>query len=372
MRSRRSKFLNPVLISLILFGLLSMLLSPSPVYSQTKKPLATNLDIILVIDQSETMYYRNDPDHWRIVMAELFTDLLGVDQSGGSHQLGILMFGSGIEWVSHLVPVDNPANRDAIKTNLKKYDIPMIATNIPAAIEAAQTELDTNGRTGSKKAIIFLSDGFCELPEATTDDPNLVCNQMIYQLINRQNQDNYPIFTIALTQDAFRQDPTFSTYKNLWQEIAGETGGLYFEPETAQDDLLNVYTQIIRFLLGLPEPSETPVPQTAPIEIQFDVPAGLSQIIFTAIKFSSGVSTEVIRPSGETIRQGGSYPDVKYTRSTSTDVYSVTSPEEGTWIVKLNGEGTALIETIQFPSDLLTVQYTLPGATFPQGKPMDK
>lgn len=337
-----------------------------------------DLDIILVIDQSNSMFYQNDPwrgcdqgpckyPGWRIVMANLFVDLLGIDQSGPSHQLGILMFGYKNEWVSHLADISQVSTRENIKIELKEKNVFMVTTHIPEAIEAAQAELDSRGRDGSKKAIVFLSDGVCQYRDNPPPEEVADCNRRIDDLVSGSN---YPVYTIALTEEAFQGGELFQVYKNIWQQIAAETGGLYFEPKKAEGELLRVYTKIIEHLLGLP-PDETRPPVESPIEIQFDIPDRLLQVIFSVIKYEDTVETSIIRPDGTLIDPSNLLGDVRLSKSSLTDVYSVFKPDPGTWTVRLTGRGKANIIKIQFPLDTLKVNQFSPTAFHPAGKPMD-
>ena len=367
----KSKFWK-ILSGLLLTGIL---LTSTPQWQSAygqETPTVPNLDIILIIDQSQSMYYRNDPQSWRIVMADLFVDLLGVDQSGASHRLGILLFGDPqkVKWISQLSDISTPGTRQNIKLSLDTNNKNMGSTWVPDAIRAAQEELDKNGRPNAKKAIVFLSDGYCQINDPPTTEEIELCNREIDLLITRESKPLYPIYTIALTEAAFNIDKRFGIYENLWQQIASQTGALYFKPKKAEGDLLAVYMKIIYHLLNLPS-EDLQEPVSVPIEVNFDVPDGLLQIVFSVIKYDKGVITEIIRPDGSIIRPDNLSSDVKLSSSAQTDVYSVLKPVGGKWIVRLSGRGKASILTVRYPVRKYTVVKILPGVTHPWGKPMD-
>src|SRR5689334_750366 len=94
----RSLLRFSILISLIVLVLMS---SATPSAGQNPNPTGiSNLDIVLVIDESGSMWETNDPQikaagqvtnpGWRIVGANLLAEWLGVDQSGSRHRLSVI------------------------------------------------------------------------------------------------------------------------------------------------------------------------------------------------------------------------------------------------------------------------------------------
>ena len=357
------------------FIILVLLLLPlagltKPALAATQ-PTVPNLDIVLVIDESGSMWAKSDPPNdlnqgWRIVMAKLFADLLGVDQSGSTHQLSVIVFGSKAELVQHLTPIQNDLDRSNLKDAIDTAHQLILpdGTNIPDAISQAYQELDTNGRPDALKVIVFLSDGKCELQYAT-DTAN--CNNNIRTIISNHSP-KYPIYTIAFTQEAYSGGDS-AIYENLWQEIAAETGGEYFKPNKANTDLLDVYIQIIRHLFNLTT-ENVPAPVQSPSKQAFIVPPGQMQVVFTVVKYDKNINTTVIRPSGATVQASDS--DVKLSSSPQTDSFSILKPEAGTWTVQLEGNGSVTVIYIPFPTEFLKVVRQVPsGLAFPAGKPMD-
>jgi Mg-chelatase subunit ChlD len=372
MKKRRSRF--HLGYYLLMVGLcLGLLVGVAPP-AAASPPLAgvPSLDIMLVIDQSRTMVYYSDVESWRIAMASLFADLLSVDQSGASHQLGAVMFGNNAELISPLSNIQDQVVRGNFNDSLILHNENMGATNIPEAIRTAQTELDEHGREDAVQAIVLLSDFVCEFHAGMTLEETQACHSQIRTLASRPDQENYPIFIISLTTLERRNSSNYAMYWAFGREIANLTNALYFEPNNPQDELLNTYLQIIRHLFGL-QPGAPPVITQGSTEITFEVPEDLQQVVFTVFKFQEGISSEVTDPTGRLIGIGSTEADVIVSRSDSTDVYSFQEPQAGTWTVRLDGDGTANIFTIEFPRANFTVDVELPDITqtYPRGKPMD-
>jgi Mg-chelatase subunit ChlD len=346
------------------------------VYAQAQTSSIPNLDIVLIVDESGSMRVQSDPPNsmnqgWRIVMAKLFADLLGVDQSGSTHQISVVLLGTKAEIVQHLTSVQQPLNRSNLDeaidaAHAATFNNPdFLNTNIPDALDTAYLELDTNGRPDAKKVVIFLSDGKCELQDAKE---NFNCNQTIRKIIQDHLANNYPIYTIAFTSSAQIGDDS-TIYENLWQEIAFQTGGQYYKPEKADEDLLNVYIQIIRNLFNLTQ-ENIPPPVISPNKYPFDIPAGQMQAVFTVVKYDKNIDVTIIRPNGIPVNTNDS--DVRTSTSAQTDSFSIIKPLPGTWYVELVGPGKVTVIFIPFPDESLRVlRLTPPEKGFPAGKPMD-
>jgi hypothetical protein len=368
----KSKLAGNLVILVIL--LLSLFGTTQPTSAQVQPSVVPNLDVVLVIDESGSMWGESDPPNssnqgWRIVMAKLFADLLGVDQSGSTHALSVIVFGAQAETVRGLTPVQDNASREDLKAAIDLAHVQtqnmFYLTNIPDALTQAYTELDTHGRPGSEKAVIFLSDGKCDL-ENTID--KAACNQNIRQIIGDHFVGKYPVYTIAFTDKASVGGDS-AIYENLWQEIAVDTDGEYFKPNKAEGDLLDVYIQILRHLFNLSSES-IPNPSQSPSKQLFNIPEDQLQAVFTIVKYNENIKTTIIRPDGSIVEE--SDPDVRTSFSPQTDSYGFIQPEAGPWYVQMEGAGEVTVVFIPFPSYSLKVDRLSPlGLTHPMGKPMD-
>jgi uncharacterized protein YegL len=373
------KKMTPILwkqAAILLICLVFLVGSVLPTTGQTSGPEINDLDIVLVIDQSGSMWRWNDPENslnsgWRLVMTKLFADLLGVDQTGADHRLSIIFFGTGN--VSRVImPLSNMRDlnvRDQLNRDLDSSHTNMGRTDIPKALQLAKLELENNGRGGNTKgAIIFLSDGECEITTNETQESKAACNREIRRFVNDNFKGRYPVYTIAFTEEANRKDPNLEVYKNLWQEMALTTSGLYFEPNKADRDLLDVYLKIMRHLYGLPS-ANVPPPIQSPSDTGYEIPPNLLQVVFTTVKFSKDIQTTIIRPDGRVLSLDD--PDVLYQSSGDTESFSILTPDPGTWTVRLRGDGMVNVIFIEWEKTGYRVMKRSPGASHPQGKPME-
>jgi len=359
----RTRSIFRLILSLSLVALLSQAFVHVSAQAQPGVP---SLDIVLVTDESSTIWQTNDTSGWRIVMDDLFIDMLGVDQSGASHQLTAVLFGNDATLVQPLSIINDQVSEEKLKQAILTNNTDMGGTNFVAALTTAYAELAKDGRPDAKKVIVFLTDGHCELQFYTTDEGTTQCNQNVRKLVT-ENADKARIYSIAFTAEATQQDSKFSIYKSLLQEISSISGGKYFEAPKSNQDLLNVYMAIIQDLMGVP-PSVPPTPVTAPTTVSFDVSQGIAQIIITAVKFDAGITTTVYDPTGKEVSNNGS--DIRYATSGRTDVYSINNPQAGKWKVALDGQGTVSVQIINVGNPDYKIDLRAPVTSFPAGKPM--
>jgi hypothetical protein len=329
-----------LLVLVLSLGLGLMLRRPGPAVAAPEPAGVPDLDIILVIDQSDTMFFKNDPLSWRITLAKLFIDLLSVDQSGASHRLGVVMFGNP-ELAAPLMAIQEPGRREGLKSLLDANNRTLGITDIPAALKIAQMELDMNGRPTATQAIILISDGICQVKSEMDATAIQTCHDDIRQLAIGGSERQRPLFAIALASREQRARQDYAQYPLFWRELAQSTGGLYFEPTNATDQLLNAYMQIIQHLFGLPAEAITVV--QVPIQMRFDLTADCQQAVFTAVKYNPGIATRLVRPDGRQLAPGATDSDVQIVSSPNSDVFSVQAPAAGAWMVELDGNGSASV-----------------------------
>lgn len=345
-------------------------------------PGATNLDVVLVIDQSGSMWESNDRQTLkpnggvktpssRILAANMLAEWLANDQSGAHHQLSVIMFGYDAKVVFPLQEIQSAEAQAAYKQAILDGNQPMGGTNILEALKLAKAELD-KGRSGpnDKKALIFLSDGVCEPLNNTSDAQREQCEQDIRKLVQQEfgAAKSEPIFTIALTSQAFKQDPNNHIFKNLWQEISVTTGGDYYEPAQAGSALLDSFVKILQSLFGLPIQSPPP-PVDVPAAVTITLPNNLLQVGFTLIKYGEGISMTLTRPDGSIVNPVD--PGVRHSMSEWTESYNISAPPGGQWVANVTGSGKVVLLSIPFAQKRFTVERTSPADAHPQGKPME-
>ncbi|MEO6061815.1 MAG: vWA domain-containing protein [Thermoflexales bacterium] len=366
-------------ISSILGAAMAMLLIAHPATAETI-PGVTNLKVVMILDQSGSMQ-ANDPPvlaanglmqnpGWRFAATNLLAEWLGIDQTGARHQMSVVMFGTDAKVVFPLQDIQTQDSRAALKKALVDSNKNMGATDVLKALRLARAELDKGRSDPSiKRAIIFVSDGVCQPADPNDIARTVECNRQVRELAQREYADGlYPIFTIALTSDATKGDPASTIYKNLWQEIAVTSGGDYFEPAKAGQELMDAIVRIQQRLFGLPAQSPPP-PVKAPTSVSFDVPANLAQVAFSVIKFAPGISVTLARPGGKVAIAGET--GIAYSRSDLTESYNAAQPASGRWTVQLTGQGQASVVMVPFVKTVSVIDRLSPRATHPQGKPME-
>jgi hypothetical protein len=92
----RTPYWRKVLFAIVL-SLVSVLF-PLPLYSQEgnneQHREVPSLDVIMVIDESETMWNHTDTEGVRVNTVNFFIDMLSSERSGSVHRVGIVAFGT--------------------------------------------------------------------------------------------------------------------------------------------------------------------------------------------------------------------------------------------------------------------------------------
>jgi hypothetical protein len=372
---------RPIVRSNLFFRLLVLSVFIFPILLQATIPvsadsdgLVPNLDIVLVIDESGSMMRpgtdQNDPGEgghngWRFVMADMFTqNWLGLDQSGAQHRVGVVLFGSdAVSVPGGLTPVSDGAR---LSSEIDRLHDDMNGTNYMRALEAAQQMLST-ARPDAKKAIIFLSDGVCE-------DTSIMYSteQCVVDVRGELTGIDVPIYTIAFTSSAFAQQGGYTYLTNLLEEMASNTGGLYFKAEKDKYNLMLQYDAIMRHLMGLPEgePGESKSVPPEGMDVPFTIESNVFQVIVTVFK-DEGVTEKLFMPDGTEVPCGNNASTGVLCRGNANAVsFSITNPAVGDWRVRLDGRGQAMIRKIIFPKNIIIKQADFQNP-WPAGKPFE-
>jgi pSer/pThr/pTyr-binding forkhead associated (FHA) protein/Mg-chelatase subunit ChlD len=214
---------------------------------ETATPAATPpADLVFVIDNSGSMR-KNDPKSITPKVVSTF-----VDQLPENAQVGMVRFDQKARLLIPMTLLANPQDRRKVIDSLSEIDYRGQFTNTPVGIERALYELKTDGRKGSQKGIIFITDGIVDTGDPAKD---LQLTRWLKNDIAAScKQEGVRIFGIALTEKA-----DFS----LIQALAARTNGEYFRTFTA-DEISGVLQQI-RSLL---KPAKAaPVAELAPLAL---------------------------------------------------------------------------------------------------------
>lgn len=194
----------------------------------------------------ERPMYSETPDLWKVdaqpitAVKDAVTVFLNyIQQADGSDEIGLVSYtyhdgGANIEKpLTQTYAVIEERSRQMQAGHYDHY------TNIGAGIEKAIEELDRNGRTGTNKLIVVLSDGVANRPVNEYYGRNEA---------RRQARDaaraEYRIMTISLGANADT---------DLMREIAQLTGGVHYNVpgsgslEEVQGELVGVFRQIAAY-----------------------------------------------------------------------------------------------------------------------------
>lgn len=372
-----------------LFVLLSLtLLAGAPLLRAQQGDEGEDVDLVIIVDNSASMCCTqppNDPSQEngspgiRYQMADLFISFFGADQSANDYRLGFVFFGSDAQKTAELTSLDSAADRSSLRNKIHAVQENLGWTHHQDALRAAR-EILANGRPGARKGVVLLTDGEPRLADWPISDYQDLQTQYFAGMradLAANWPDDTPIFTVAFSQEAFRHDPRNQLFKNFWEELAASTGAPadvgYQEAITAKD-LPNIYINIIRSLVGLETGVTFSPPEPAPVTKTFVVDTELSQIIFVVLKDNPDITTQVYDPNGQPIvppSAANPNPDVVWEVGDRQETISVSSPEQGTWSVALNGQGFIQFQPVPFPLDLeYGFNLVSPLRGHPAGKPL--
>ena len=261
-----------------LFGVTALFLiwlvlfcAAAPVYGKStdalNEPGVMNVpktDIIFVIDNSGSMK-KNDPDFiTRDVVTNFSYALLG------DAYLGMVIFDQDARLLESLAREPD----DRILESIKQVDYSGKFTNSPAGIERALYEFKKNGRLGSEKAIIFITDGIVD-----TGDKQLDIEKERWlkdELAEESRKAGIRIFGIAFTEKA-----DF----HLIQSLAFKTDGDYFRAYKAVEipDILSRILDSLHTSQETASESTKGAGTTAALSQEpQNIPAGTGQTAMTA------------------------------------------------------------------------------------------
>lgn len=118
-------------------------------------------DIVLVIDHSNSVFDRTDPNGLRLAAARLFIALLGSDETGALWRVGIVTFGTRPTLVAPLTRLVDDTARTELAHRLIAAAEPEGWTDPVAALELAHAMLGNS--QAAHRAVLLLTDGDIDL-----------------------------------------------------------------------------------------------------------------------------------------------------------------------------------------------------------------
>ena len=372
---------------------LASALFPLPAYSQgeggEQHREVPSLDVIMLVDESETMWNHTDTEGVRVNTVNFFIDMLSSERSGPAHRLGIVAFGTEPTVIPYTL-LDSQAAAEELKEQYAavhksiKPHKDAEYTDINKALRAALAMIEQEGDPNRKPAILLVSDGQPTNPQVSEkkgrDTVTAYLDEtrsLLERLGDRPYVDSIcpaprgvPLYMVGIGIDKLGESssPDFiALYKEFWQGVSDRAGGYYKETERVQE-MQGISTYIFSELLCTP--ATPPLAVHSPQVLEYQVYSSYYQIFFTiSAKDNPELEAKVYRPREDgTAGEVALRKDEKGVSWQSNDIdYEVwgvryTEPWAGTWRVALEGEGRAEFSYVFFPN--MTISLYEPGGGF--------
>jgi hypothetical protein len=280
----------------------------APAHAQTNAPARQPLDVMLVIDNSCSMFpasqripgcevWGNDPDFLRITGASLFIARTGFGLSAaGDYQLGVVSMGDNPPTlISPLTGLD-PA-RDALARAINNPQ-PALATQIVPALEMAYRELreSPNRRPGNLPAVALLTDG-APFPAQGQS------NEEIERLV-AANPD-VPLFVILL-QNREQATTSYEQYVRFWDEMALRHNFVRSYPVNSTEEIERTYDEIVSRLEGTV--ARPPLSLAPGQTLDVFISRYIQRVVFTFTRERGAPPAEIAitDPAGAAVTEGDS------------------------------------------------------------------
>jgi len=368
-------------------------LFPAPGWGQggADEPHGTvpGLDVIMLVDESETMWNHTDTEGVRVNTVNFFVDMLSSERSGSVHRLGMVAFGTG----PHVIPftsLDNPMAVEELKEQYAAvhrnigFHKDQEYTDINKALRAALAMVEQGCDSHRKLAFILISDGqptTLQVDEKKGRDTVMAYLDETRSLIEQLRQCQYvdsacpsadgaPLYMVGIGVDRLNEtsSPEFmAIYREFWQGVSSRAGGYYKEARQVQE-MQGISTYVFSELLCTPATPALAV--RSPQVLAYQVYDNYYQIMFTiSAKQNPEVETTIYRPREDGtvggIALGKDEEGVSWqSNGIDYEVWGVTytKPWTGTWQVVLEGEGRAEFSYVAFPN--VKIELYEPGGGF--------
>jgi len=337
------------LVILLLVGLFGYFMAERVDAAElTVPPTPLAYDLVLVSDQSPSMSecdgVGSDPYLLRVQAVQLFISYLGADTGANGYRLGLLHFGGEVQQLTDL-GVEEMRHQLARSAENPQ---PIPWTNPLAALKAAQQMLTKDGREGSRRVILLMTDGEPAWPDTVAQEMSDY-REALGGLGRQLAQEETTLFIVHLHNPSTSCSQRVRDYwLSHWRELVAATpGGALFTARQASD-LLPLYHAIVRGLTGalasttLAEAAELPVSQ--PLVITAAVEQPLASMTLVIWKEETQTAVSVIAPNGATLdaeTQGVNITGVP--GRSHEEVWRIERPILGNWRIVLNGAGRVTV-----------------------------
>lgn len=263
------------------------------------------LDTVVIMDSSGSMK-QTDPKQLRKPAAKLFISLLD-----STDKLSVVSFSSQAWPITFLTQLKSDRQINKALRATDKISHKGAYTNIHSAIEKGIDFLKESDQLNREPIIILMSDGQMDVGNKAKSQQ--LRQQIFDELLPQLIEYNIKIYSIAFTE---------ASDQILLQEIADATDGRY--ALAASDDVLHkVFSKIFE---------QTKEPNMLPLhENQFIVDSSIKEITIIANKANAQSQIFLQPPSGDRINSRFKSKQIKWFESSSFDMITIQSPEEGEW-----------------------------------------
>jgi hypothetical protein len=310
------------------------------------------VDAVLVLDQSGSML-ATDPLKLRVEGAKLFTQFL---KKGD--RLGIISFAENATVVRPLSDFDG-SQIEQVGQEIEAVPATGQYTDISSGIDKAVTMLANNHRDGANTTIILMSDGKME-PPIMAGSASVLTQNLVEVTLPELKKQGTKVYTLSFSDQAD---------KDLLQEIAAVTDAISWYTPTAD----KIHESFANLFLAVKKPQVVPMTKKG-----FKLDADVQEATFYINREEVSGEIAVVRPSGESITQSKTSPDIKWFSGQKFDVVTITQPTAGDWQLSgvTNQEGFATVLTklrlvSEWPTNLYAQnKITLEARLFEEDKPI--
>lgn len=320
----------------------------------------TPVDIVLLLDCSGTME-QSDPQHWTSTATKDFVQTL----TNENVRLMVIAFGNDYGKDAYSVGMQDADSRNRVKiayplTSLSDekerekarnaIDEEMSEHNPPTytpigyALEAAVDELEDKGSSDGSAAIVLMSDGRVEGETDYTNKGSDLDYKSIDSSCDKAKSHSWPVYCMELNYDGENKAGSGVGgigYHQMRENIPGRTGTEPFEVKSAGE----AETKLNDILDAIYPGNERQHGETQPGE-DVKIPVGemtAEQTVTVTGDISKVESLALTSPDGtqETYAQSDGDQSMANRRvvfDQQSAVVTMILPEEGTWVLKLNGD----------------------------------
>lgn len=285
-------------------------------------------NVVFVTDESGSMK-QTDPSNNRYEAIKLF---LGEMANEGNY-VGSVSFGEGLVDSSDIQPMNGQGAKDALLDDISNQEYSNY-TNIGLGLIKAVDMLDSSRNTDLESAIILLTDGNTEMPNADQKQESI---EMKAEAIERARKAGYKIFTICLNINGAADSQEM-------RQIAEATGGEFVEVNSSED-LNDVETMFNKLIFNSFEDMnfsdlELVIGNNGAVTTDFEIPGvGVEEI---NVLFQGKLSRcELIDSNGNSYKTGGSSTVV--VEGADFQLVKVSSPTGGKWQAIAYGDPDTVI-----------------------------